>query len=88
MHHLRVVLYAYTEPFGAPLFLGGTCLFEKILCFLAVLLSAAHFVLVYFFIGLSLSLWGIGWLVRWPFQTLSKLCDKVVNLIGKGIGPQ
>lgn len=89
MHHLRVVLYnAYAEPFGAPLLLGGTYLLEKILCFLAVLLSAARFVLVYFFIGLSLSLWGIGWLVRWPFQTLSKLCDKVVNLLGKEMGPQ
>lgn len=68
--------------------LGGTYLLEKILCFLAVLLSAARFVLVYFFIGLSLVFWGVGWLVRWPFQTLSRLCDKVVNLIGKGIGPQ
>lgn len=79
---------AYSGVLRGSVFLGGTCLLEKILCFLAVLLSAAHFVLVYFFIGLSLSLWGIGWLFRWPFQTLSKLCDKIVNLIGKGIGPQ
>mgnify|MGYP005803354913 CR=1 FL=1 len=61
---------------------------EKILCFFACLLSAARFVLVYFFIGLSLSLWGIGWLVRCPFQSSSKLCDKIVYLIVKGIGPQ
>ena len=61
---------------------------EKILCFFAGLFCAARFVLVYFFIGASLAFWGIGWLVRWPFQALSKLCDKVVNLIGKGIGPQ
>lgn len=61
---------------------------EKILCFFAALLSAVRFVLVYFFIGMSLAFWCIGWLVRWPFQTLSKCCDKIVNFIGKGIGPQ
>lgn len=61
---------------------------EKILCFFAVMLSAVRFVLVYFFIGLSLAFWGVGWLVRWPFQMLSKLCDKIVNFLGKEIGPQ
>lgn len=61
---------------------------EKILCFFVGLLCAARFVLVYFFMGVSLAFWGIGWLVRWPFQALSKLCDKVVNVLGKGIGPQ
>ena len=61
---------------------------EKILCFFVGLLSVARFVLVYFFMGASLAFWGIGWLVRWPFQTCSKLCDKVVNILGKGIAPQ
>ena len=68
--------------------MGGIYLLEKILCFFACLLSAARFVLVYFFMGTSLAFWGAGWLVRWPFQTLSKLCDKVVNVLGKGISPQ
>ena len=63
-------------------------LLQKILYFFIGLLCAARVVLVYFFIGASLAFWGVGWLVRWPFQTLSKLCDKVVNVIGKGIGPQ
>lgn len=61
---------------------------EKILCFFASLLSVVRFVLVYFFMGVSLACWGVGWLVRCPFQTLSKCCDKIVNFIGKGIGPQ
>ena len=61
---------------------------KKILCFFASLLSVARFVLVYFFIAASLAFSGVGWLVRWPLQTLSKLCDKVVNILGKGIGPQ
>ena len=33
----------------------------------------------YFFMGLSIALWGASLAVAWPFRTLYKLCDKVVK---------
>lgn len=65
-----------------------SAIIKKIFYFFIGLLCVARFVLVYFFIAASLAFGGVSWLVRWPFQTCSKLCDKVVNLIGKGMGPQ
>lgn len=65
-----------------------SAIIKKIFYFFIGLLCVARFVLVYFFMGMSLAFRGVGWLVRWPFQTLSKCCDKIVNFIGKGIGPQ